>query len=159
MSRADRCSLTKLGYHAVFVIAIAMIVLDIVLRLFMIEQRTAAQWLQPVSCSETENLLGRTTSCDVGYGATSGQDQHAETPVATCTASTEGNLESGSSRRTSSVPAIVRLLCSGTMLVALGATIVDAMIWASFDTVHLRQHTLIPIAATKVCMSRSFRST
>ncbi|KAL4889497.1 MFS amine transporter [Aspergillus ambiguus] len=122
--------LTKLGYHAVFVIAIAIIVLDIVLRLFMIEQRTAAKWLQPVSesDSETDGLLGGTSSQDVGYGAAGGQDE----AVPTCSA---GNGEPDSDGRASSVPAIVRLMCSGTVLVSLGGALVAAMIWASFDTV------------------------
>lgn len=112
-------------------IAIALIALDIVLRLVMIEQKTAAKWGYTPDADETEGLLG---NGEPHCGAL----REERNPPLSDDGSTDGG-ESGSvsstGRRTSSMPAIVRLLCSGNMLVALAATVVDAIIWASFDTV------------------------
>ncbi|KAF9892506.1 hypothetical protein FE257_001615 [Aspergillus nanangensis] len=128
--------LSRLGYHAVFVIAIALIAFDIVLRLFMIEQKTAAKWTVPLASNgEAEGLLNSGGS-NSRYHAID-QSPQTQPPIEapdSVVASPDGDLDPFSNGRTSPVPAIVRLMCSGGMLVALAATVVDAMIWSSFDT-------------------------
>lgn len=135
--------LSRLGYHAVFVIAIALIALDIVLRLVMIEQKTAAKWVYARNADETEGLLGHG---ETHYGALE-EEQNDPLSDDESTDGGESGSVSSAGRRTSSMPAIVRLLCSGNMLIALAATLVDAMIWASFDTVCSLGHCPIPLGA------------
>ncbi|GAB1192834.1 hypothetical protein APSETT444_002031 [Aspergillus pseudonomiae] len=47
--------LSRISYDAVFTIAVGLVVLDILLRLFMIEQKTALKWTQPQIANETES--------------------------------------------------------------------------------------------------------
>ncbi|OJJ97145.1 hypothetical protein ASPACDRAFT_80634 [Aspergillus aculeatus ATCC 16872] len=125
--------LSRVGYHSVFLLAIALIVVDISLRLVMIEQKTAAKWL-PSKTEESSGLLGKST----GYGALSEQDSASslcppddvlvEPPV-------EDGSEPDSSGKETSVPGIVRLICSGKLMLVLMATVVDAILYSSFDTV------------------------
>ncbi|PLB51161.1 MFS amine transporter [Aspergillus steynii IBT 23096] len=125
--------LSRLGYHAVFVMAIGLVVLDILLRLFMIEQKTASKWAQP-GVNETESLLDAAPGDGIHYGTARSvsSDQSSED----CTQLLVDNIgESASSGRVSSMPVMVRLICSRRVLVALGATVVEAMMYSSFDTV------------------------
>ena len=133
VANENPCRLSRVGYHSVFLLAIALIVADVSLRLVMIEQKTAARWLQSKT-EESSGLLGKS----IGYGALSEQDSSSslcppddvlvEPPV-------EDGSESDSSGKETSVPGIVRLICSGKLMVVLMATVVDAVLYSSFDTV------------------------
>ncbi|PYI02767.1 MFS amine transporter [Aspergillus sclerotiicarbonarius CBS 121057] len=120
--------LSRLGYHSVFVLAIGLIVLDISLRLVMIERKSASKWIESDEGGEAEGLLsGAAGEHGTGYAAITENDGAGQTsaPVG----------EPLSSGRTTSMPGIVRLMCSGELLVVLMATVVDAIIWSAFDTV------------------------
>ncbi|PWY90269.1 MFS amine transporter [Aspergillus sclerotioniger CBS 115572] len=118
--------LSRVGYHSVFVLAIGLIVLDISLRLVMVERKSASKWIQSDEGGETEGLLsGATEERGVGYAAIP-DDGAGQTSVPG---------EPLSSGKATSVPGIIRLMCSGKLLVVLMATVVDAIIWSAFDTV------------------------
>ncbi|KKK19139.1 hypothetical protein P175DRAFT_0520762 [Aspergillus ochraceoroseus IBT 24754] len=118
--------LSKTGYHSVFVVAMALIVLDIILRLVMVEHKTASKWVQTPTVEE-EGLLGRMEDQERAYEAastnTSKPTPHEDTA--------EPLFSKGSTR----IPGIIRLLCSGRLLVVLQATVVEAIAYSSFDTV------------------------
>lgn len=119
--------------------AIALVILDIVLRLFMVEQKTALKWIQP-SVNETESLLDAASgNGGIQYG--SERSVSSELSPEDCSRLLEENIgEPVSSGRMSSMPVMVRLVCSRRVLVALGATVVEAMMYSSFDTVSIHHH-------------------
>ncbi|GKZ34894.1 hypothetical protein AbraIFM66950_005291 [Aspergillus brasiliensis] len=123
--------LSRVGYHSVFVLAIGMIVLDISLRLVMVEPKNAAQWIQSSSGGETQGLLNEAEAHGTRYDAITANVSAGQTSGLDDECPTEGMT----SRRTTSVPGIVRLIFSGKLLVVLLATVVDAIIWSAFDTV------------------------
>ncbi|PYH41613.1 MFS transporter [Aspergillus saccharolyticus JOP 1030-1] len=129
--------LSRLGYHSVFLLAIALIAVDIVLRLVMIEQKTAVKWLPSTAAAEEESrgLLGEST----GYGALIEHDGSTSSLAPPGDMLLESSAEDGSEPdscgKASSVPGIVRLICSGKLMVVLVATVVDAILYSSFDTV------------------------
>ena len=124
-----------MGYHAVFVLAIGLIVLDICLRLVMVEPKNAAQWIQSGSGRETQALLNEAETHGAGYDAITANARAGQTSGLDDEYLTEGSGEPLTSGRSTSVPGIVRLIFSGKLLVVLLATVVDAIIWSAFDTV------------------------
>lgn len=110
--------------------------MDILLRLVMIEQKTALTWTQPQIANETEGLLS--SASETGNGVYQGtREECSEISVhprhSVCWPEVSGELDA--SGRTSSMPPIVRLMCSSSVLLFCGATVVDAILWSSFDTV------------------------
>lgn len=129
--RVDR--LSKAGYHSVFAMAIGLLVLDIILRMGMIEQKTASKWLQNHREGETEGLL-RASADDSCSQQEVARDRPDRAPTEQASeAHSDG--EPTSNERTGSVPGIVRLLLSGNMLAVLLAALVHSSFGASFDTV------------------------
>lgn len=129
--------LSQISYDAVFAIAVALVVLDILLRLVMIEQKNASKWIQPQIATETEGLLSSPDVADNIHQATKqicSDDGSVNLRHSVCWPN-EISGELVSSGRSSSVPPILRLMCSSSMLLFLGATMVDAILWSSFDTV------------------------
>ncbi|BCS19974.1 MFS transporter [Aspergillus puulaauensis] len=127
--------LSKAGYHAVFAMAIALIVVDIVLRLVMIERKSAAKWIDVQSEAaetraetETERLIAPATEDCSSYGV---ESEHSSRQQSNGKAT--GEEHPNPSRR--SIPGIVRLMGSLTILVVLQATLVEAMTYSSFDSV------------------------
>jgi len=131
-------SLSKAGYHAVFSLAIALIVLDITLRLFMIEKKNALECIpdQSPSSEETERLIAPTAQGSSPFEASvksGGGDPHASQQNGK---PADDDLTVPFSRKKKkSVPGIVRLMCSGSLLVVLAAAVVQALAYASFDSV------------------------
>jgi hypothetical protein len=101
-------------------VALALIGVDIVLRLLMIEPNTKPH-VKSLE-GETEPLLRDAPSID--YQSRS-LDQQPNTDV-------EGFPRSSTPSR---IPPIVRVAMSGQLLVLLIASIVDAAIWTTFETV------------------------
>ncbi|KAB8260678.1 major facilitator superfamily domain-containing protein [Aspergillus pseudonomiae] len=129
--------LSRISYDAVFTIAVGLVVLDILLRLFMIEQKTALKWTQPQIANETESLLSSADETGNGVYQATRQDRSDQISANPCHSVCwpEVSGEPISSGRTSTLPPIVRLMCSSSVLLFFGATIVDAILWSSFDTV------------------------
>ncbi|KAL4878840.1 major facilitator superfamily domain-containing protein [Aspergillus karnatakaensis] len=144
--------LSKAGYHSVFALAIGLIVLDIVLRLVMIERKNAVRWIGDEQYmddggdgdgQETERLIDPD------------QQDQGDSLYASVAKLTESESESGhdtqqqpnrmpadnlepitnNAKKKRTMPGMVRLLFSGTLLVILIATLVQAMAYSSFDTV------------------------
>ncbi|KAL4983875.1 major facilitator superfamily domain-containing protein [Aspergillus falconensis] len=135
--------LSKAGYHAVFSIAIALIILDIILRLAMIDRKTAQRWISAEAGAdeETERLLGSQAMPGSSWhsevarnsNAHPGHDgAHPAGEPAANIAQPKGPISQSQKKV---VPGIVRLVCSGTLLVDLQATVVEAIVYSAFDTV------------------------
>ncbi|KAL2856964.1 major facilitator superfamily domain-containing protein [Aspergillus pseudodeflectus] len=132
--------LSKAGYHAVFSIAIALILLDIALRLVMIERKNALEWLQdqPASVEETERLLEPVAPGDSLHKYAAIPREAEQSASEGGKVADDGLAESSPSEtkaKKRSVPGIVRLLCSGALLVVLAAAVLQAVAYSSFDTV------------------------
>ncbi|KAL2829217.1 major facilitator superfamily domain-containing protein [Aspergillus cavernicola] len=121
--------LSKAGYHAVFGMAIGLIGLDIVLRLVMIERKSALKWMEEAQSvsEETERLIHPVAQSQSGRDTVHPDGK----PPATADDPAEGTFN----RRKASVPGFVRLLCSSELLIILAATVVHAIAYSSFDTV------------------------
>lgn len=121
VSRLDRA-----GYDSVFMVALALIGTDVVLRCLMIEPNTQPQ-LGFVSGldDETEPLL-RNTVLPNHQTCRSAQEHHSDEE--------EGGALSNPVPA-SRIPPIVRLAMSGQLFVLLVASIVDAAIWTAFEAV------------------------
>lgn len=117
-------------------VALGLIVLDIILRLVMIEPKTASKWLSKHHDRETEGLT---------RGSSENSHSHYESVTRDCP--DETTVESGpiqeqvnengepGPRKAGEFPGIIRLLFSGSLLVVLGAGAVNASIGTAFDTV------------------------
>lgn len=118
-----------------FSVAVCMVALDMILRLVMIEQKTASKWLQQDDAHETERLLRRSND--------GGSDHHqvSRNNVGGTTAEhgpvDEPNHDNGapkSSKGEGSMSGVIRMMFSGSLLAVLGAALINAAIGASFDT-------------------------
>ncbi|KAE8146383.1 major facilitator superfamily domain-containing protein [Aspergillus avenaceus] len=130
--------LSRIGYDAVFAIAIGLVALDIILRLFMIEQKTALKWTQPEAEDETAGLFDGSNQNHITAYQTTEQVSSDNVSIdqrhsVSCPDEIPG--EAASSGKTSRVPPILRLMYSPSVLLVVGATVVDAILWSSFDTV------------------------
>jgi len=124
---ANEHRLSRAGYHAVFAVAIALVGIDILLRLVMIEQRSARKWIQPQIVTETDALIG----ADSQYMSFGGD---APSPSTSCEDLIRNYGETVIAK-SSPLPGMVRLVCSGNMLLVFAATVVNASLYASFDSV------------------------
>jgi MFS family permease len=131
----------KVGYFSVYYMAFALIVVDIILRLALIEKKIALQWAvhetptleRPVSGSRTTDLTDEEKI--------SGCDQNA----VTCLQPTVGrnslngndvsNENHSSEDKKSKWPPIVTLLTSGRLLTALWGCVVQGSLMTAFDSV------------------------
>ena len=133
----------KAGYMAVFGMAMALIVVDILMRLFMIEKKNAAKYL-PLEDITTENgFYGTFTDQQApkssgvhAYGNNSSDSDSAEcheqddscTPII-------NTIEELPVKRQTRVPTIVTLLCIPRLLAAIYGIFVNVSILAAFDGV------------------------
>ncbi|KAL3431769.1 major facilitator superfamily domain-containing protein [Aspergillus tetrazonus] len=135
--------LSKAGYHAVFGLAIALIFVDIALRLMMIEPKNANRWIDDAhseseseSGTETERLMSpATATLASAYESIPRVHEHPRDFESQSRHSTSKSVAESSTPTRSSMPGILRMMCSVTLLIVLQATLVEAMAWASFDSV------------------------
>ncbi|KAH8705260.1 major facilitator superfamily domain-containing protein [Talaromyces proteolyticus] len=106
--------LNKTGYDSVFILALSLIGIDVVFRCLMIEPKPK----QKVKNGETEPLLRDSGVPQYQSTTEAGHDEEA------CS----GHVS------TSFIPPIVRLALSGQLLVLLIASIINAIVWTSFET-------------------------
>lgn len=125
---ANEHRLSWAGYHAVFAVAIALVGIDILLRLVMIEQRSARKWIQPQIVAETDALIGAASHYE-------SFEDDASSPSASCEDHIRDDGEPVDAK-SSPLPGIVRLVSSGNMLLVFAATVVNASLYASFDSVY-----------------------
>lgn len=123
-----------------------MILLDIILRLVMIEPKAASEWLSTHPDRETEGLIRGSDENGHGYYDAVGRDCPDETIVESCaTREPVNENDEPESRKIGEFPGIIRLLFSGSLLVVLGAAVVNASIGTAFDTVCFLRF-MIPVA-------------
>ncbi|KAL6232768.1 hypothetical protein BDW75DRAFT_242670 [Aspergillus navahoensis] len=136
--------LSKAGYHAVFGLAIALIFVDIVLRLMMIERKNANKWINNLHSesdfergTETERLISSATAPQLAppYESIPEVHEHEHRSESDTRQSNSKSVAEGSTHTKSSMPGMLRMICSVTLLAVLQATLVEAMAWASFDSV------------------------
>ncbi|KAI6802253.1 MFS general substrate transporter [Hortaea werneckii] len=144
------------GYYAVFAMAFGLIALDIVLRLVMIEKKSAAKWLSPTEIDESmpppsENekttqefdrqkgqeagLDASTRSLEQGH-ATINNDQPLDSPQ--CHAPHEQPREVEHSPRKlmiNRLPAVIYLLSSRRVLSAIWCCMIQSAFLTSFDSI------------------------
>lgn len=108
-----------------------MIVLDVVLRMGMIEKKTASKWLQKYPDGETEGLLSG--SSDDGRSQREAARNSSDQAATERDSEPENEGEPMSSGR----PGIVRLLLSGNLLAVLMGALVNSTVTSSYDTVRL----------------------
>lgn len=130
--------LAKASYHAVFAMAVGLIVLDILLRLVMIEKKTASEWLEREPDHETEGLLSSQAGDSVSHCDAA---DPRPTPVEDDTAQEPDHPGEHTSGGRAGLPGLVRIMFSGSMLVVLLASLVNAMVGSSFDAVGLKTRT------------------
>ncbi|KAL4770091.1 major facilitator superfamily domain-containing protein [Aspergillus nidulans var. acristatus] len=125
-------------------LSIALIFVDIALRLLMIERKNANRWIDDAhseseseSGTETERLMSPATATQLASAYESIPRVH-DHPCDFEYPSRHSNSKSiaeDSTPTKSSMPGILRMMCSVTLLIVLQATLVEAMAWASFDSV------------------------
>lgn len=108
------------GYYAVYAMAFALIVVDLLLRLIMVEKRVALRYIATADAGDHELISAGEEKADPkGEGA-----QVTDLPAA-----------SGPVAERTRLPPIISLLGSGRILVQLFAAIVFATMMTSFDAV------------------------
>jgi MFS family permease len=123
----------RAGYYSVFAMAYALIALDIVLRLALVEKKVAVQWdvkedvESPVE-EKPPNGDDQTRIPDSSINQTSGT-QASEIPLP------DGQRASKMKRFISRLPPVITLLSSRRLLAALWGCMVQAALMTSFDSV------------------------
>ncbi|KAL6706387.1 hypothetical protein ACN47E_005493 [Coniothyrium glycines] len=124
------------GYNAVFGMAYALIGLDIVLRLLLIEKKVAARWdptavgrrTMDTSHSPREIVPSGTVACSM-------KDPDVEKPVAATADQLQIGLPTPRQRRRDRLPPVLSLLYSRRLLAALFCSLIQAALFTSFDSV------------------------
>lgn len=119
----------KSGYYAVFAMAFGMIVLDISLRLMLVEKKAAKRWFddpEQTSAPDPNATQGSSSEKPITLNIPERERSEADTP----------NLhqENQSEPVKKKLPAILILLKSRRMQATFWASTIDAMILTGFDT-------------------------
>ena len=143
----------RAGYAAVFFMAMSLLIVDIVMRLFMIEKKMAAAWLPAKALDQPaeSRLYGTFTAEAVReYGSANGNttlsnghahpptNEHSRPPVnehARTSPDVEEHAEEVKPRSDSRMPTIIRLLSIPRLLAAIYGIFVNVSILAAFDNV------------------------
>lgn len=141
----------KAGYYAVFAMAFSLIVLDIFLRVTMVEKKVAARWIEPSSATEAEvsdtDLEGNEV-VDIEKPPKNGIEK-AEAVVVTTefrvdeenpqddvkTETSESPPAFATSKFASRLPPVVTLLASRRLLSALWCTTVVSTLYTAMDAI------------------------
>ena len=133
---------SRAGYHAVFVLILALISVDIVMRLVMIEKKTKARYMKTRSLLGIEHesygtLEDGAASEDVGEGnaAGSGDDVSGITTNEAAIESYVSKRSDGRNHKRVQVPTIIRLLSIPRLLAAIYGIFVNVSVLCAFDGV------------------------
>jgi MFS family permease len=133
----------KAGYNAVFGMCYALIGLDIILRLLLVEKKVAARWdpnamgRKPVTAEDHSN---KTATLDTKFcSQTLGSDVANGRPIAAAQKGA-GIIEARSDgtprkRRRDRLPPVLSLLYSRRLLASLFCALIQALLITSFDSV------------------------
>lgn len=138
---------SRAGYYAVFYMAFALVFLDIVFRLAMIEKKIALQWLEDPSSSNTHSRSGvpnlskeekfEVAGLDVSSDPNNSKREQTEkenTDLAENHIHNSLPENSQLATRFSKYPPIFTLLTSRRLVSALWCTIVQAALMTAFDS-------------------------
>lgn len=143
------------GYYAVFAMAFGLIALDIVLRMVMIEKKSAAKWLSPPEIDEsipspnenekTAQAIDRQNDQEAGLDAKTGPLEQSHNTIndgkpldiPRCHAPHEkpGEQESPARKLNNRLPAVIYLLSSRRVLSAIWCCMVQSAFLTSFDSI------------------------
>jgi MFS family permease len=135
----------RAGYNAVYAMAYALIGVDVVLRMLLVEKKVAARW--DSSVTDTEGGVARDASLDgsdvekgkdIGSSPSVPDNQEAitSTPKTSPTQTTQNHeTNPPRSRMRDRLPPVLSLLYSRRLLAVLYAAIIQAAIMTSFDSV------------------------
>lgn len=126
----------RAGYNAVFAMAYALIGLDIVLRLLLIEKKVAVRWDSSAGGRQAVGAVDASWET-VTSNKTENQHSSADVEKMRPAAANQSNLQfTGSpSRRRDRLPPVVSLLGSRRLLASLFCTITWALLSTAFDSV------------------------
>lgn len=136
------------GYYAVWAMAFGLLVLDIIMRVFMIEKKVAVKWLPAEEVYETptkdsavkdqSNAETRVVSPDIEMDAATKetvdentQDQKKQTPSKPLPENAPQPVKKFVDR----LPAVIYLFSSRRVLAALWACVIQASLLTAFDTI------------------------
>lgn len=122
----------KAGYMAVFAMALALIVFDILMRLFMIEKKTAAKYQPSISVPEN-GFYGTFTNPEQENSTDSTQASEARDNAEHAPLLSDGATRHSEKRRR--MPTIIVLLGIPRLLASIYGIFVNVAILASFDGV------------------------
>jgi len=133
------------GYYAVFAMAFGLIVLDVILRLFMIEKKVAVRWLPEqeariphAGVKEEVNTEVRPSTADLEMRTLSpdptGAKDETDTTIATPETS-QPQMSRPLGKFASRLPAGMYLLSSRRVLSALWACLMQASLLTAFDSI------------------------
>lgn len=143
------------GYYAVFAMAFGLIVLDIILRVVMIEKKVAARWIprenagdqrrQEKSASEpaqlgdpglfTTDMEMAPTTCQTKLEPASNSQLAADEIKQSVADGLQGNTLVSVKELTSRLPPMIYLLSSRRVMNALWACMIQASLLSAFDTI------------------------
>jgi MFS family permease len=115
----------RAGYYAAFAVAFAIIGMDFVLRVILVEKKIAVRYTRPAASSEEENS---TTIKLQALPLSTGPVEPSPPPRIVATESHQPP-----SVRSSRVPMVIRILKIPRLLVALILSFVQALILSAFD--------------------------
>ena len=122
----------RAGYYAVWYMVFGVILLDILLRLFMIEKKTAKKWLEPEP--EPQAVGPGTGEKRISTRSEVTQSVESQAPEGATDASRDDERATSTTKRSGLAP-IFTLLRSRRFLNALWATFVQATLISAFDSV------------------------
>ncbi|KAL9121439.1 MAG: hypothetical protein Q9187_001998, partial [Circinaria calcarea] len=132
----------KAGYMAVFGMAMGLIVVDILMRMFMIEKKTAAKYL-PKDALVTENGFYGTFTDEEARNDHPSQDDHGNSngkatgqkKLHDDSSDPLGDRGDNPQRKRTRLPPVITLLASPRLLAAIYGIFVNVSILAAFDGV------------------------
>jgi MFS family permease len=128
----------KAGYNAVFGMCYALIGLDIVLRLLLVEKKVAARW-DPEAVGRlpviAEDHSDETATSDIGLSSTSLKDEWKASVQNDAAILEAQPKESPRQRRRDRLPPVLLLLYSRRLLASLFCALIQALLITSFDSV------------------------
>lgn len=111
----------KGGYYSVFYLSFGMIILDIILRLLLIERKIARQWIVDEPEEAIETSMAENASADPSASPESELQRSPEAPP---------HIPSDGKRR---IPAALTLLSSRRLISALWCTLAQSLLMTSWD--------------------------
>ncbi|KAG9229557.1 major facilitator superfamily domain-containing protein, partial [Amylocarpus encephaloides] len=123
----------KAGYYAVYYMAFALIAIDIILRLALVEKKIAVQWTEPERSCDDPIIQPRDSSGSVTLDTGDEEkrmaaDLSARRPDLSAT-------NGHATRRASRLPPVLTLLTSRRLLTALWGCVVQGSLMTAFDSV------------------------